>query len=205
LHEIVRDIKDVHVTGRPILIGTRSIDKSEDLSKLLTSEGLVHTVLNARNVASEAEIVAAAGGRNQITVSTNMAGRGTDIKLGDSVEDLGGLHVICTELHDSARIDRQLVGRCGRQGDPGTWRQFLAVDDDILIEGYGPKRAKRISRRLQRQLKGNPERLLAFFQRAQQRVEARHRRQRRALEYMERQKAESHIQMSQDPYLDAAS
>ncbi len=205
LHEIVRDIKDVHVTGRPILIGTRSIDKSEDLSKLLTSEGLVHTVLNARNVASEAEIVAAAGGRNQITVSTNMAGRGTDIKLGDGVEDLGGLHVICTELHDSARIDRQLVGRCGRQGDPGTWRQFLAVDDDILTEGYGPKRAKRISRRLQRQLKGNPERLLAFFQRAQQRVDARHRRQRRALEYMERQKAESHIQMSQDPYLDAAS
>ena len=205
LLEIVRDIKDVHITGRPILVGTRSIDKSEDLSKILTSEGLTHTVLNARNVASEAEIVAAAGGRNQITVSTNMAGRGTDIKLGDGVEELGGLHVICTELHDSARIDRQLVGRCGRQGDPGTWRQFLAVDDDILVEGYGPKRAKRIGRRLQRQIKSNPERLLAFFQRAQQRVEARHRRQRRALEYMERQKAESHIQMSQDPYLDAAS
>jgi preprotein translocase subunit SecA len=205
LLEIVRDIKDVHITGRPILVGTRSIDKSEDLSKILASEGLTHTVLNARNVASEAEIVAAAGGRNQITVSTNMAGRGTDIKLGDDVEELGGLHVICTELHDSARIDRQLVGRCGRQGDPGTWRQFLAVDDDILVEGYGPKRAKRIGRRLQRQIKGNPERLLAFFQRAQQRVEARHRRQRRALEYMERQKAESHIQMSQDPYLDAAS
>ena len=205
LLEIVRDIKDVHITGRPILVGTRSIDKSEDLSKILASEGLTHTVLNARNVASEAEIVAAAGGRNQITVSTNMAGRGTDIKLGDGVEELGGLHVICTELHDSARIDRQLVGRCGRQGDPGTWRQFLAVDDDILVEGYGPKRAKRIGRRLQRQIKSNPERLLAFFQRAQQRVEARHRRQRRALEYMERQKAESHIQMSQDPYLDAAS
>ncbi len=205
LREIVDDIKDVHVTGRPILIGTRSIDKSEDLSKILTSEGLPHTVLNARNVASEAEIVAAAGGRGQITVSTNMAGRGTDIKLGDGVEELGGLHVICTELHDSARIDRQLVGRCGRQGDPGTWRQFLAVDDDILIEGYGPKRAKRIGRRLERQLDGHPERLLAFFHRAQQRVEARHRRQRRALEYMERQKAESHIQMSQDPYLDAAS
>jgi preprotein translocase subunit SecA len=205
LHEIVADIKEVHVTGRPILIGTRSIDKSEDLSKILTAEGLPHTVLNARNVASEAEIVAAAGGRGQITVSTNMAGRGTDIKLGDGVEELGGLHVICTELHDSARIDRQLVGRCGRQGDPGTWRQFLAIDDDILIEGYGPKRAKRIGRRLQRQLDGHPERLVAFFQRAQQRVEARHRRQRRALEYMERQKAESHIQMSQDPYLDAAS
>lgn len=205
LERIVEDIAEVHATGRPILIGTRSIDKSEDLSKLLTAAGLPHTVLNARNVATEAEIVAAAGGRGQITVSTNMAGRGTDIKLGDGVYDVGGLHVICTELHDSARIDRQLVGRCGRQGDPGTWRQFLALDDDILVEGYGPKRASRIARRLSGQLQANPERLVAFFQRAQQRVEARHRRQRRALEYMERQKAESHIQMSQDPYLDAAS
>jgi preprotein translocase subunit SecA len=205
LTKIVEDVKSVHTSGRPILIGTRSIDKSEDLSKLLTEAGLPHTVLNARNVATEADIVAAAGGRGQITVSTNMAGRGTDIKLGDGVYDLGGLHVICTELHDSARIDRQLVGRCGRQGDPGTWRQFLALDDDILVEGYGPKRAKRIARRLQGQLDANPERLVAFFQRAQQRVEARHRRQRRALEYMERQKAEAHIQMSQDPYLDAAS
>ena len=203
--QIVEDIAEVHATGRPILIGTRSIDKSEDLSKLLTAAGLPHTVLNARNVATEAEIVAAAGGHGQITVSTNMAGRGTDIKLGEGVTDLGGLHVICTELHDSARIDRQLVGRCGRQGDPGTWRQFLALDDDILVEGYGPKRASRIARRLSGQLRANPERLVAFFQRAQQRVEARHRRQRRALEYMERQKAESHIQMSQDPYLDAAS
>ena len=203
--QIVEDIAEVHATGRPILIGTRSIDKSEDLSKLLTAAGLPHTVLNTRNVATEAEIVAAAGGHGQITVSTNMAGRGTDIKLGEGVTDLGGLHVICTELHDSARIDRQLVGRCGRQGDPGTWRQFLALDDDILVEGYGPKRASRIARRLSGQLRANPERLVAFFQRAQQRVEARHRRQRRALEYMERQKAESHIQMSQDPYLDAAS
>jgi preprotein translocase subunit SecA len=205
LLKIVEDIKEVHASGRPILVGTRSIDKSEDLSKLLAADGLPHTVLNARNVATEAEIVAAAGGHGQITVSTNMAGRGTDIKLGEGVQGLGGLHVICTELHDSARIDRQLVGRCGRQGDPGTWRQFLALDDDILVEGYGPGRAKRIARRLERQLDGNPERLVAFFQRAQQRVEARHRRQRRALEYMERQKAEAHIQMSQDPYLDAAS
>ncbi|NDH94159.1 MAG: preprotein translocase subunit SecA, partial [Planctomycetia bacterium] len=161
LLKIVEDIKEVHATGRPILVGTRSIDKSEDLSKLLAADGLPHTVLNARNVATEAEIVAAAGGHGQITVSTNMAGRGTDIKLGEGVQGLGGLHVICTELHDSARIDRQLVGRCGRQGDPGTWRQFLALDDDILVEGYGPGRAKRIARRLERQLDGNPERLVA--------------------------------------------
>jgi preprotein translocase subunit SecA len=205
LRRIMDDIRDVHATGRPVLIGTRSIDKSDDISRLLTAEGLPHIVLNAREVAREAEIVALAGQQGQITVSTNMAGRGTDIKLGEGVHDLGGLHVICTELHDSARIDRQLVGRCGRQGDPGTWRQYVALDDEILVAGYGPKQAARIAGRLRGRLGGLPERLLAVFKRAQQRVEARHRRQRRVLEYVERQRAESHIQMSQDPYLDAAS
>ncbi len=202
---IVEEIKEQHALGRPVLIGTRSIDKSESISALLTAAGLQHTVLNARQIAQEAEIVAQAGQRGQITVSTNMAGRGTDIKLGEGVCELGGLHVICTELHDSARIDRQLVGRCGRQGDPGTWRQYVSLDDEILIAGYGPKRAQRIAARLRGHLGGNAERLLAVFKRAQQRVEARHRRQRRVLEYVERQRAEAHIQMSQDPYLDAAS
>jgi preprotein translocase subunit SecA len=205
LRRIVDDIREVHATGRPVLIGTRSIDKSDDISRLLAEAGLPHIVLNAREVAREAEIVALAGQRGQITVSTNMAGRGTDIKLGEGVHDLGGLHVICTELHDSARIDRQLVGRCGRQGDPGTWRQYVALDDEILIAGYGPKQAARIAARLRGRLGGDAERLLAVFKRAQQRVEARHRRQRRVLEYVERQRAEAHIQMSQDPYLDAAS
>jgi preprotein translocase subunit SecA len=205
LAAIVAEIQEMHALGRPVLIGTRSIDKSEDLSKLLEEAGLPHTVLNARHIAEEAEIVARAGERGQITVSTNMAGRGTDIKLGEGVHELGGLHVICTELHDSARIDRQLVGRCGRQGDPGTWRQYVALDDEILIAAYGAKRAKRIAAGLQRSLGGNPERLLSTFRRAQQSVEARHRRQRRVLEYIERQRAEAHIQMSQDPYLDAAS
>ncbi len=205
LVRIVAEIKEMHALGRPVLIGTRSIDKSEDLSKLLTEADLPHTVLNARHIAEEAEIVSRAGERGQITVSTNMAGRGTDIKLGEGVHELGGLHVICTELHDSARIDRQLVGRCGRQGDPGTWRQYAALDDDILIAAYGAKRAGRIAAGLRRRLGGRPERLLATFRRAQQSVEARHRRQRRVLEYIERQRAEAHIQMSQDPYLDAAS
>jgi preprotein translocase subunit SecA len=202
---IVTEIAELHAVGRPVLIGTRSIDKSEDLSRLLEAAGLPHTVLNARHIAQEAEIVAGAGERGQITVSTNMAGRGTDIKLGEGVAELGGLHVICTELHDSARIDRQLVGRCGRQGDPGTWRQYVALDDEILIAAYGPKRAKQIAASLRGRLGGNPERLLVAFKRAQRRVEARHRRQRRVLEYVERQRAEAHIQMSQDPYLDAAS
>jgi len=205
LTRIVADIQEVHATGRPILVGTRSIDKSEDLAQRLQAAGLAHTVLNAHNVAIEAGIVAAAGGRGQITVSTNMAGRGTDIRLGEGVAELGGLHVICTELHDSARIDRQLVGRCGRQGDPGTWRQFLALDDEILTEAYGLKRARRIAGRLAGGLGGRPEGLMAVFKRAQLRVEARHRRQRRVLEYVERQRAEAHIQMSSDPYLDAAS
>jgi preprotein translocase subunit SecA len=140
-----------------------------------------------------------------------MAGRGTDIRLGPGVHELGGLHVICTELHDSARIDRQLIGRCGRQGDPGTWRQYVAIDDDILTAGFGTKRARRMTEWLGRQLVGDAvtgsqaERLLRVFKRAQARIEARHVRQRRVLEHRERQRAEAHIQMSQDPYLDAAS
>jgi len=205
LQRIVDEVAELHAQGRPVLIGTRSIDKSEDLSRLLAARQLPHTVLNARHIAQEAEIVAQAGQRGQITVSTNMAGRGTDIKLGEGVQELGGLHVICTELHDSARIDRQLIGRCGRQGDPGTWRQYLAVDDDILLQGYGAKRAARIRAWLSARIGGDAERLAAAFRRAQQRVEARHVRQRRILEYVERQRAEAHMQMSQDPYLDAAS
>jgi preprotein translocase subunit SecA len=202
---IVAEVAEMHALGRPVLIGTRSIDKSETLSRMLAEAGLPHTVLNARHIEREAEIVSQAGQRGQITVSTNMAGRGTDIKLGEGVYDLGGLHVICTELHDSARIDRQLVGRCGRQGDPGTWRQYVSLDDDILVQGYGPKRAGRVIAGLRSRLGGNPESLLTAFKRAQQRVEARHRRQRRILEYVERQRAEAHIQMSQDPYLDSPS
>jgi len=205
LERIVAEIVEMHAINRPVLIGTRSIDKSEDLSRLLTAAGLQHTVLNARHIAREAEIVAEAGQPGQITVSTNMAGRGTDIKLGEGVADLGGLHVICTELHDSARIDRQLVGRCGRQGDPGTWRQFVALDDEILLAGFGPKRVKWVVAGLRSRLGGSGESLLRTFRRAQKRVEARHVRQRRVLEYVERQRAEAHIQMSQDPYLDAAS
>ena len=103
-----------------------------------------HQVLNAHHVATEAEIVAKAGEKGKVTVATNMAGRGTDIKLPDEIAELGGLHVICSEIHDSARIDRQLIGRCGRQGDPGSVRQYLSLDDEILITGLGPKKAVRL-------------------------------------------------------------
>ena len=205
IEKIVKEIVQMHALGRPVLVGTRTIDKSEDISKLLTAEGLAHEVLNARQIDKEAEIVAQAGQPGQITVSTNMAGRGTDIKLGEGVSQCGGLHVICTEMHDSARIDRQLVGRCGRQGDPGTWRQYVSLDDDILISGFGPKRAKKLALWMRSRLAGSSERLLRVFKQAQRRVEKRHVRQRRLLEYVERQRAESHIQMSQDPYLDSPS
>ncbi len=111
---------------------------------MLTQIGIEHQVLNANNVEHEAEIVAAAGGQGKVTVATNMAGRGTDIKLAAGIESNGGMHVICTEFHDAARIDRQLIGRCGRQGDRGSYRQYLSLDDDILKSGLGPKKADRM-------------------------------------------------------------
>ncbi|TWT90047.1 preprotein translocase subunit SecA [Pseudobythopirellula maris] len=200
---IVEEIREVHATGRPVLVGTRSIDKSESLARLLEAGGIETTVLNARHVEREAEIVAEAGQRGRVTVATNMAGRGTDIKLGDGVHDLGGLHVICTELHESRRIDRQLIGRCGRQGDPGSYRQFLALDDDILLQGFGEKRSKRLKSRGEKAVGPGaaPE---SLFTRAQQKVERRHFRERKVLLYQDKERQKMQRQMSQDPYLDTA-
>lgn len=118
--------------GAPVLIGTRSLEASERLAAVMTSRGLEHRVLNARQDAEEAEIVAAAGQPGRVTVATNMAGRGTDIRLGPGVPEVGGLHVILTEFHDSPRVDRQLIGRCARQGDPGTAIAIVAEDDDLF-------------------------------------------------------------------------
>lgn len=118
--------------GQPVLIGTRSVEASESVSRELTARGVEHVVLNARQDAHEADIVRAAGGPGRITVATNMAGRGTDIKLGDAARSAGGLHVILTEFHDSARVDRQLLGRCGRQGDPGTTCAIVSLQDTLL-------------------------------------------------------------------------
>lgn len=129
---IAEDIKKKHKKGRPILVGTVSVEKSEKLATLLRQSGIKHEVLNAKNHAREAEIVAQAGEKGAVTISTNMAGRGTDIKLGDGVAELGGLYVIGTERHESRRIDNQLRGRSGRQGDPGASRFYLALDDEIM-------------------------------------------------------------------------
>jgi len=129
---IIREIKERHEKGQPILVGTISIDISEKIAKMLKKEGIPHEVLNAKQHDREAEIIALAGQRGRVTIATNMAGRGTDIKLGEGVRELGGLHILGTSRHESRRIDNQLRGRSGRQGDPGSSRFFLSLEDDIL-------------------------------------------------------------------------
>lgn len=131
---VVESIKEVNGKGRPVLVGTRSVEASETLSQLAVKAGLKHQVLNAKQDAEEAQIICQAGEKNTITIATNMAGRGTDIILGEGVKEVGGLHVIATELHEAARIDRQLAGRCGRQGDPGSV-EVISSFEDILFDG----------------------------------------------------------------------
>ncbi|MBC2733490.1 MAG: preprotein translocase subunit SecA [Desulfobacteraceae bacterium] len=128
----LEEIVECHKAGQPVLVGTISIDVSESFSKKLKKRGIPHTVLNAKNHEGEAEIIAQAGQKGAVTISTNMAGRGTDIVLGEGVTDLGGLHILGTERHESRRIDNQLRGRAGRQGDPGSSRFYLALEDDLL-------------------------------------------------------------------------
>jgi preprotein translocase subunit SecA len=129
---VIEEIRDLYKEGQPVLVGTINIDVSEQLSKDLKKRGIPHTVLNAKHHESEAEIVAQAGQPGAVTISTNMAGRGTDIKLGEGVKELGGLHILGTERHESRRIDNQLRGRSGRQGDPGSSRFYMALEDDLL-------------------------------------------------------------------------
>lgn len=138
---ITERVKEVHATGQPVLIGTIAIEKSEYLSALLTREGVSHQVLNAKNHEKEAQIVAAAGQRGAVTIATNMAGRGTDIKLGDGVKELGGLMIIGSERHEARRIDNQLRGRSGRQGDPGVAQFYVSLEDE-LMRRFGGDRMK---------------------------------------------------------------
>src|SRR5207248_958814 len=198
---IVDEIRELHGQGRPILVGTRSIDKSVILSKLLIQAGIEHKILNAHEIAAEAEIVARAGQPGKVTVATNMAGRGTDIKLGPGVAEAGGLQVICTELHDSHRIDRQLMGRCGRQGDPGTVRQYMSLDDDVILTGFGPSTADKMTA-LGKAGSAKPQTYQRLFRRAQRKVERRHLRDRMQLLYHEKERKKMQREMGQDPYLD---
>ncbi|MDR3633933.1 MAG: preprotein translocase subunit SecA [Isosphaeraceae bacterium] len=184
----------------PVLVGTRSIEKSEKLSALLTAANIEHQVLNAKNHEIEAQIVAQAGQPGRVMVATNMAGRGTDIKLGDGVADVGGLHVIGTERHESRRIDRQLAGRCARQGDPGFCQFFVSLEDEI-IEAFGEKPAARLRKRYRGkgELTSGPMRRMVLA--AQAKKERQHFRDRKLLMNYEKQRAEMRRNMGLNPVL----
>ncbi len=169
---VLEEIKDCHQRGQPVLVGTTSIEKSERLSRLLKREGIKHEVLNAKHHEKEAQIVAQAGQLGHVTIATNMAGRGTDIVLGEGVVATGGLHILGTERHESRRIDNQLRGRSGRQGDPGSSRFFLSLEDDLL-RIFGSDRIKGLMGRLGME-EGQPiehNMVSRAIERAQKRVE----------------------------------
>lgn len=191
---IVTEVAEFHRAGRPVLIGTRSIEKSRKLSRLLDAQNLGHQVLNAVEHHRESQIISRAGRAGEITVATDMAGRGTDIVLTDEAERAGGLHVILSEYHDSPRQDEQLFGRCGRQGQPGSCRQFLSLDDEILSLGYGDDRAAEIRHKS----RNNADVLRA----AQLELETRKRKNRIATLYHERRRLRALQEMGRDPLLD---
>ena len=175
MQAIIQAIKELHATGQPVLVGTISIETSELISQLLKREDVPHSVLNAKHHAQEAEIVAQAGQAGKVTIATNMAGRGTDIKLGEGVVELGGLHILGTERHESRRIDNQLRGRSGRQGDPGSSRFYLSLEDD-LMRLFGSDRLSGLMQKLGMQ-EGEPienNMVSRAIENAQKRVEGHH-------------------------------
>ena len=199
---IVEEIQEVLGHGRAVLVGTPSVDASEALAKLLSENGVEHQTLNALYHEMEAEIVKRAGAAGRVTIATNMAGRGTDIILDDDVKVSGGLHVIATEMHSSKRIDRQLIGRAARQGDPGTYKFFLSLEDELLRT-----LDQRKVQRKQRSARGNRRGQVAsgwlrFFRRTQRSIEKNHRKQRKHLLKQEKIRSENYERMGLDPFLE---
>ena len=144
---VIAEIDEMRKLGRPCLVGTTSVEVSETISRMLKRKSIPHEVLNAKQHQREAQIIQNAGLKSAVTIATNMAGRGTDIKLGPGIADAGGLHIIGTERHEARRIDRQLRGRAGRQGDPGSSKFFLSLEDD-LMRLFGSERISRVMERL---------------------------------------------------------
>ena len=202
MRAVVDEVKQQIGAGRAVLVGTRNIDQSGRLSDLLTSSGVGHQVLNANHLAREAEIVQQSGRAKAVTVATNMAGRGTDFLLDDSVRDAGGLHVILTEVHESARIDWQLIGRGARQGMPGSFRIFLSMDDEILESGLGTAAAMKLKQRYGQIKKSLPRAAFISFLSAQKKIENKHLVDRMILLKRDQQRHEQHFEMGQDPYCD---
>jgi len=198
---VVEATREMVKQGRPVLIGTRTVEASEKLAKKLTERGVQHTVLNARQDRNEADIISRAGQAGTVTVATNMAGRGTDIKLGPGVVEAGGLHVIGTERHDAERVDRQLAGRAGRQGDPGSAQFFLSLEDQLL-EGLGHNRHESLRDLGRAGGKRDWNAYRPLFRKAQRKVERKHYRQRLDLMYYDRQRQEMLQDLGADPYVD---
>jgi preprotein translocase subunit SecA len=194
-------VQKLQAAGRPVLIGTRSVEKSEKLSEKLTAAGVEHQVLNAKQNEQEAEIISQAGMRGRVTIATNMAGRGTDIKLGPTVANAGGLHVLGTERHDARRVDRQLIGRAGRQGDPGSGQFFVSLEDELL-EALGPKRQSALREIGHRGSDEDWDRFAPLFELAQRKTEKKHYRQRLDLMFSEKQRMETLEDLGADPYVD---
>jgi preprotein translocase subunit SecA len=179
---VIEAIDERTRAGQAVLVGTKSILASEHLSSLLAERNIDHQVLNAKQDSAEASLVARAGEAGAVTIATNMAGRGTDIKLSEAVKQAGGLHVILTERHDNARVDRQLVGRCARQGDPGSWQEILSMEDDLL-KNYHPAVTKRLKYAMQKHETSNVAQIigLCWYRMAQLHEEKRQRQARASL------------------------
>ena len=198
---VVEKTREMLTAGRPVLIGTRTVEASKKLSAKLTEGGITHKVLNAEQNEHEADVIALAGQPGAVTVATNMAGRGTDIKLGIGVAEAGGLHVIGTERHEAERIDRQLIGRAGRQGDPGTAGFLLSIEDQLL-EGLGTKRQHELASLGRRGGNRNWNAFAPLFRIAQQRVEKKHYKQRLDLKNHDKNRQEMLKDIGADPYVD---
>ncbi len=199
---IIEEIRHLIKAGRSILIGTPSVEASEALGEALTTAGIEHLILNARYHEQEAAIVEKAGLPGRVTIATNMAGRGTDILLNDEVRKAGGLHVIATELHSSKRIDRQLIGRSARQGDPGGYQFFLSLEDELL-RCREPREVQRKIRTAMADRNGELGRSwLSYFRRVQRFLEKNHRKQRKHLLKQERFRLEQYENMGLDPFLE---
>lgn len=200
---ILQDVIRRHAQQQPLLIGTPSVAASESLSRALASAGVPHQVLNAYRHDREAELMSHAGEPGMVTIATNMAGRGTDIHVNEAARQAGGLHVIATEMHSSARIDRQLIGRAARQGDPGSFQFFLGLEDE-LFECLPPRQLARYQRTARPDSQGElvGSHWMPFFRRTQRFLESMHRRNRRDLLRQEKQRATSYLRMGLDPCLE---
>ena len=196
---VVAAARKSQAAGRPVLIGTRDLNASHELSAELAENQIEHQLLTAQQEAEEAELVSRAGQAGTVTVSTSIAGRGTDIQLGDGIADRGGLHVIAADLFDSSRIDRQLAGRGGRQGDPATYQKILSLEDEILFSAWELEQADQNIRSV---LLSGMDQRLALLKSAQAQIERRHYEARRDLNRRDQMQSKRHQELGFDPYLD---